>query len=77
MLYHTTWFISKLDLLKYMMESIALNDGLVAIKGSTIADFLANRALEDYEPLSFDFPNEDLMYVATTEEDSQKVILGS
>ncbi|KAA3452473.1 RNA-directed DNA polymerase (Reverse transcriptase), Ribonuclease H-like protein [Gossypium australe] len=30
--------------------------------------FLASRALEDYEPLDFDFPNEDLMYVATTEE---------
>ncbi|KAA3461424.1 polygalacturonase-like [Gossypium australe] len=38
------------------------------IKGSTIAKFLANRASEDYEPLSFDFPNEDLMYVATTKE---------
>ena len=34
-----------------------------AIKGSVIADFLASRALEDYEPLNFDFPNEDLMYV--------------
>ncbi|KAK5793875.1 hypothetical protein PVK06_035042 [Gossypium arboreum] len=39
-----------------------------AIKGSAIAEFLASRALEDYEPLSFDFPNEELMYVATTEE---------
>ncbi|XP_052876224.1 uncharacterized protein LOC108487738 [Gossypium arboreum] len=43
-----------------------------AIKGSAIADFLASRALENYEPLSFDFPNEDLMYVATMEEDSQE-----
>ncbi|XP_012491209.1 uncharacterized protein LOC105803523 [Gossypium raimondii] len=41
-----------------------------AIKGSAIAEFIATRALEDYEPLNFDFPNEDLMYVATTEEDS-------
>ncbi|KAA3467005.1 RNA-directed DNA polymerase (Reverse transcriptase), Ribonuclease H-like protein [Gossypium australe] len=39
-----------------------------AIKGSAIAEFLASRALEDYEPLSFDFPNEELMYVANTEE---------
>ncbi|XP_016743186.1 uncharacterized protein [Gossypium hirsutum] len=39
-----------------------------AIKGSAIADFLASRALEDYEPLNFDFPNEDLLYVANTEE---------
>ncbi|XP_016747180.1 uncharacterized protein [Gossypium hirsutum] len=41
-----------------------------AVKGSTIADFLANRASEDYEPLKFDFSNEDIMYVATTEEDT-------
>ncbi|XP_052478418.1 uncharacterized protein LOC128033959 [Gossypium raimondii] len=39
-----------------------------AIKGSAIADFLASRALEDYESLNFDFPNGDLMYVANTEE---------
>ncbi|KAG8475268.1 hypothetical protein CXB51_032098 [Gossypium anomalum] len=38
------------------------------VKGSAIADFLASRASEDYEPLNFDFPNEDLMCVATTEE---------
>ncbi|KAA3469376.1 Integrase, catalytic core [Gossypium australe] len=41
------------------------------IKGSAIANFLANRALDDYEPLNFDFPNEDLMHVATTEKDAQ------
>ena len=34
-----------------------------AIKESTIADFLAERANEEYEPMSFDFPNEDLMAV--------------
>ncbi|KAK5772261.1 hypothetical protein PVK06_048542 [Gossypium arboreum] len=43
-----------------------------AVKGSAIADFLASRALEDYEPLNFDFPNEDLMCIATTEEDPQE-----
>ncbi|XP_012461454.1 uncharacterized protein LOC105781455 [Gossypium raimondii] len=37
------------------------------MKRSAIADFLASRALEDYEPLNFYFPNKDLMYVATTE----------
>ncbi|XP_012468742.1 uncharacterized protein LOC105786813 [Gossypium raimondii] len=42
-----------------------------AVKGSTIADFLASRALEDYEPLNFDLSNEDLMYMATTKDDSQ------
>ncbi|KAK5833369.1 hypothetical protein PVK06_017194 [Gossypium arboreum] len=43
-----------------------------AVKGSAIADFLASRALEDYAPLNFDFPNEDLMCIATTEEDPQE-----
>ncbi|XP_052489941.1 uncharacterized protein LOC128042583 [Gossypium raimondii] len=43
-----------------------------AVKGSAIADFLASRALEDYEPLNYDFPNENLMYVATTEEEAQE-----
>ncbi|KAA3486545.1 reverse transcriptase [Gossypium australe] len=38
------------------------------VKGRAIADFLASRALEDYEPFNFDFSNEDLMYVAVTEE---------
>ncbi|XP_016731357.2 uncharacterized protein [Gossypium hirsutum] len=39
-----------------------------AVKKSAIADFLASRALEDYEPLNFDFLNKDLICVATTEE---------
>ncbi|XP_052487938.1 uncharacterized protein LOC128041681 [Gossypium raimondii] len=43
-----------------------------AVKGSAIADFLASRALKDYEPLDFDFPNEHLMCMATAEEGSQK-----
>ena len=34
-----------------------------AIKGSAIADFLAERAKEEYEPMSFDFPDKDLMAV--------------
>ncbi|KAA3455454.1 gag/pol polyprotein [Gossypium australe] len=86
MLYHTTWLISKLYPLKYMMESITFNGRMArwqillsefdiiyvnqkAVKGSEIVNFLASRALEDYEPLDFDFPNEDLMYVAATGED--------
>ncbi|XP_016706928.2 uncharacterized protein [Gossypium hirsutum] len=40
--------------------------------GSAIAEFLASRALDDNEPLNFDFPNEDLMYVATVEKDFQE-----
>ncbi|KAA3470668.1 RNA-directed DNA polymerase (Reverse transcriptase), Ribonuclease H-like protein [Gossypium australe] len=89
MLYHTTWLISKLDPLKYMMELTTLNGRMAkwqillfefnivyvnqkAVKGSAIADFLASRALEDYEQLNYDFPNKDLMYVAITEEGAQK-----
>ena len=40
-----------------------------AIKRSAIADFLAKRANEEYEPMSFDFPNEDLMAVLQIEEE--------
>ncbi|KAK5793850.1 hypothetical protein PVK06_035012 [Gossypium arboreum] len=90
MLYHTTWLISKLDPLKYMMELTALNGRMArwkillsefdivyisqkAIKGSAVADFLASRALEDYEPLNFDFPNEELMCIAMTENSSWRL----
>ncbi|XP_052882284.1 uncharacterized protein LOC128290607 [Gossypium arboreum] len=41
-----------------------------AVKGSAIEDFLASRALEDYESLNFNFSNEDLMYVAAAQEDT-------
>ncbi|KAG8497464.1 hypothetical protein CXB51_008660 [Gossypium anomalum] len=44
-----------------------------AIKGSAVADFLASKALEDYEPLNFDFPNEELMCIAATEDSSWKL----
>ncbi|XP_052481152.1 uncharacterized protein LOC128035451 [Gossypium raimondii] len=43
-----------------------------AIKRSAVVDFLASRALEENEPLDFDFPNEDLMYVANAEKDPQE-----
>ncbi|KAA3462127.1 RNA-directed DNA polymerase (Reverse transcriptase), Ribonuclease H [Gossypium australe] len=43
-----------------------------AVNESSITDFLASRALEDCEPLNFDFPNEDLIYVVTTEERVQE-----
>ncbi|XP_052878862.1 uncharacterized protein LOC128285404 [Gossypium arboreum] len=89
MLYHTTWLISKLDPLKYMMESNALNGRMArwqvllsefdiiytsqkAIKASAIADFLASRVQEDYEPLNFNFPNEEIVYVAATEKGNTK-----
>ena len=34
------------------------------MKGSAIADHLADNAMEDYEPLDFDFPDEDVLSVA-------------
>ena len=40
-----------------------------AIKGSAIADFLAERASEEYEPMSFDFLDEDLMAVLQIDEE--------
>ncbi|XP_052479097.1 uncharacterized protein LOC128034577 [Gossypium raimondii] len=54
--------------------AVALNQSASSdpVKGSAIADFLASKALEDYEPLSFDFPNEDLLYVAAIEENPQE-----
>ncbi|KAG8499207.1 hypothetical protein CXB51_005616 [Gossypium anomalum] len=39
-----------------------------AIKGSAVANFLASRAIEDYEPLNFDFLNEELMCIAMIED---------
>ena len=40
-----------------------------AIKGSAIVDFLAKRVNEKYEPMSFNFPNEDLMVVLQIEKE--------
>ncbi|KAA3474587.1 RNA-directed DNA polymerase (Reverse transcriptase), Ribonuclease H-like protein [Gossypium australe] len=67
-------FQLKLNLVKCTFEarSRKLLRFMKAIKGSAIVAFLASRALEDYEPLNFNFSNEVLMYVATTEEDSQE-----
>ncbi|KAK8704919.1 hypothetical protein V6N13_048531 [Hibiscus sabdariffa] len=87
MLYHTTWLISKLDPLKFLMEAPTLTGRTArsqmllsefdimyvsqkAIKGSAIAYFLARRASVGYEPLNFDFPDEDLMCVMEEEEGS-------
>ncbi|XP_039054268.1 uncharacterized protein LOC120196552 [Hibiscus syriacus] len=38
-----------------------------AIKGSAISNFLASRASENYEPLDFDFSDEDLMAISLEE----------
>ena len=40
-----------------------------AIKGNAIVNFLAERANEEYEPMSFDFPDEDLMAILQIEKE--------
>ena len=35
----------------------------IVVKGSFIADYLADNTVEDYEPLNFDFPEEDVLVV--------------
>jgi ribonuclease HI len=34
-----------------------------AVKGSVLADHLAHQPVEDYQPIKFDFPNEEIMYL--------------
>ncbi|XP_052477182.1 uncharacterized protein LOC128032587 [Gossypium raimondii] len=43
-----------------------------SIKGSAVADFLASRTTEEYEPLRFDFPDEYLMCILEKEGESSK-----
>ena len=42
------------------------------MKGSTVEEFLAERALEDYEPIDFDFS--DLMALSHIKEESSEKI---
>ena len=58
----TRWqvLLSKFDILYVFQKTI---------KESAVADFLVKRANEEYEPMSFDFPNEDLMVVLQIEEE--------
>ena len=52
-----------------LSEFDILYESQKAIKGSVIADFLAKRANEEYEPMSFEFPNEDLMAILQIEKE--------
>ena len=47
-----------------------------AIKGSAIADFLVERANEEYELMSFDFRDEDLMAVLQIEKEESPRKMG-
>ena len=38
-----------------------------AIKGSIIADHLADHAMEEYEPLDFDLPDDDVLVIGDDE----------
>ena len=40
------------------------------VKGSVIVDHLADHAMEDYEPLNFDLPDEDVLLVEEEKLDS-------
>ena len=49
-----------------------------AIKGSVIVKFLTNRTLNEYEPMKFEFPDEDLLAIfqiegESTQEDTWKL----
>ena len=39
-----------------------------AIKGSVLADHLAHQAVDDYQSMNFEFPDEDIMLVTDCEE---------
>ncbi|KAL5165130.1 Gypsy retrotransposon integrase-like protein 1 [Glycine soja] len=95
MLSHTTWLISKMDLVKYIFEKLALTGRIVrwqvllsefdivyvtqkAIKGSALADYLAQQPLQDYRPMHPEFPDEDIMALfeeKRTHEDIYKWIV--
>ena len=39
-----------------------------AIKGSVLADHLAHQAVDDYQSMNFEFPDENIMLVTDCEE---------
>ena len=41
-------------------------------KGSAIVEFLADRTEDEYEPMKFEFPDEDLMTIFQVEDESTK-----
>ena len=38
------------------------------IKGSVLANHLAHQAMDDYQPMKFEFPDEDIMMINICEE---------
>ena len=48
------------------------------IKGSTLADYLAQQPINDYQPMHLEFPNEDIMALFEEEvedEDRDKWVM--
>ncbi|XP_057958615.1 uncharacterized protein LOC131151387 [Malania oleifera] len=43
-----------------------------AIKGSVIAEYLAERAVEDYQPMEFEFPDQDIDSLTQGEEELEE-----
>ena len=68
MLSHTTWLVSKMDLVKYVFKNpVLLSEFDIVyvtqktIKGSALADYLAQQPLNDYQPMHSEFLDEDIM----------------
>ncbi|XP_028230501.1 uncharacterized protein LOC114410769 [Glycine soja] len=95
MLSHTTWLVSKMDLVKYIFEKPTLTGWIArwqvllskfhivhvtqkAIEGSTLADYLAQQPLNNYQPMHPEFPDEDIMVLfeeKVEDEDMEKWIV--
>ena len=95
MLSHTTWLVSKMDLVKYIFEKPTLTGWIArwqvllskfhivhvtqkAIEGSTLADYLAQQPLNNYQPMHPEFPDEDIMALfeeKVEDEDMEKWIV--
>ena len=43
---------------------------LKAIKGNAIVEFLADWTEEEYEPIKFEFPDEDILVIFQIEDES-------
>ena len=71
MLAHTTYLISRMDPIKFLFEKarwhMLLSEFHIEFTthkaGQAIADHLAEHAVEDYEPVDWDFPDEDIMAI--------------
>ena len=63
MLSHTTWLVSKMEPVKYILlsEFDIIYVTQKTIKGSALANYLAQQPLNDYRLMHPEFPDEDIM----------------